>query len=152
MRTPKLYFLDVGLAACLQGWRAIEPLLSSPQVGPLFETLVLDELVRARDHRGLPIGLHFWRTKEGEEVDFLVEAHGLGGPQWIAIEAKFAIQHVDPVGIPAALARQLPDIREIWVVTPGGAEARLSPTSVQIPIRHLADRLSDAVGSALPHV
>ncbi len=147
VRTPKLYFLDLGLAACLQGWRTIEPLLSSPQVGPLFETLVLAELVRVRDHLGLPLGLHFWRTKEGEEVDFLVEVRGAGGPRWIAIEAKFAIQHVGPVGIPTALARELPDIREIWVVTPGGGEARLSATSIQVPIRHLADRLSDAVGS-----
>src|SRR5437867_6619028 len=68
VRTPKIYFLDAGFAAHLQGWRAVEPLLVSPQAGLLFETLVLGELVRARDHRGLSLGLSFWRTKEGEEV------------------------------------------------------------------------------------
>jgi predicted AAA+ superfamily ATPase len=145
VRTPKLYLLDVGLAACLQGWRSVEPLLASPQAGPLFETLVLDELVRARDHRGLPINLHFWRTKEGEEVDFLVEAHGSVGPRWIALEAKFAIQHVDPMTVPKTLAVERPDIREVWIVTPGGSETRLSPSSIQIPIRQLANRLSEAI-------
>jgi predicted AAA+ superfamily ATPase len=87
---------DVRLAACLQGWRAVDPLLASPQAGPLFETLVLGELVRVRDHRGQPLSLHFWRTREGEEVDFLVEAHGPSRPRWIAVEAKFAIQNVAP--------------------------------------------------------
>lgn len=147
VRTPKIYFLDVGLAACLQGWRAVEPLLASPQAGPLFETLVLCELVRARDHRGLPLGLHFWRTKEGEEVDFVIEAHGRSGPRWIAIEAKFAIQNVAPMSIPRALARQRPELDEIWVVTPGGSETRLSPSSTQIPIRNLALRLGERIAA-----
>lgn len=145
VRTPKIYWLDVGLAACLQGWRAVEPILTSPQAGLLFETLVLGELVRARDHRGLPLNLHFWRTKEGEEVDFLVEANGPAGPRRIAIDAKFAIQNVSPVSLPKSFAKQLPDVTEIWIVTPGGDETRLSPSSIQIPIRSLARRLGEAV-------
>jgi uncharacterized protein len=147
VRTPKIYFLDAGLAASLQGWRAVEPLLASPHAGPLFETLVLGELVRARDHRGLPLSLHLWRTKEGEEVDFLVEAHGAGGPHWLALDAKFAIQDVDPMPVPPALARERPDIQEVWIVTPGGEETRLSRSSIRVPIRSLAARLSDTVGS-----
>ncbi len=146
VRTPKIHFLDVGLAVYLQGWRAVEPLLASPQAGPLFETLVLGELVRTRDHLGLPLSLYFWRTKEGEEVDFLVELQGPAGPRWIALDAKFAIQHVDPVAVPRSLAAQLPGISEIWLVTPGGNEARLSESSVQVPIRQLASKLIDAIG------
>lgn len=129
----------------LQGWRAVEPLLASPQAGPLFETLVLGELVRARDHLGLPLALYFWRTKEGEEIDFLVEAQGPAGPRWIALDAKFAIQHVDPIAVPRALSLQLPEVREVWLITPGGDETRLSESSVQIPIRRLADRLRGAL-------
>jgi predicted AAA+ superfamily ATPase len=145
VRTPKIYFLDAGLAACLQGWRASAPLLASPHAGPLFETLVLGELVRARDHHALPLSLHFWRTKEGEEIDFLVEIHADAGPRRVAIEAKFAIQHVDPMGLPRALAAALPDVGEVWIVTPGGAESRLSPTSIQVPIRRLTARLVETM-------
>lgn len=144
VRTPKIYFLDVGLAAHLQGWRTVEPLLASPQAGPLFETLVLAELVRTRDHLDLPLTLHFWRTKEGEEIDFLVEVHGPGHPRWIAIEAKFSNQQVDAMAVPQALVREFPDLHEIWIVTPGGAEGRLSPQSRQVPIRQLAERVLEA--------
>ena len=145
VRTPKIYFLDVGLAAHLQGWRAVSPLLSSPHAGLLFETLVFGELIRARDHRGLSLGLHFWRTKEGEEVDFLVDVSGPHGRRWIAIEAKLANQNLEPLAVPRALAKELPEIHEIWIVTPGGDEARVSPTSIQLPIRKLADRLGGVV-------
>jgi predicted AAA+ superfamily ATPase len=143
VRTPKIYFLDVGLVSHLQGWRSADPLLVSPQAGALFETLVLGELVRARDHRGLTLSLHFWRTKEGEEVDFLVELHTGAGARWIAIEAKLGIQNVEPIAIPAALSRVMPALREIWIVTPGGEERRLSSSSRQLPVRLLAQRLSE---------
>lgn len=148
VRTPKIYFLDVGLAAHLQGWRSVEPLLVSPQAGGLFESLVLGEIVRARDHRGLSIGLHFWRTKEGEEVDFLLEQHTGAGPRWLAIEAKLGIQNVEPLAVPTALSKALPGLRELWIVTPGGEEQRLSRTSRQLPIRLLSQRLSEAMLSA----
>lgn len=148
VRTPKIYFLDVGLVAHLQGWRSVEPLLVSPQAGGLFESLVLGEIVRARDHRGLSLRLHFWRTKEGEEVDFLLELHAGAGPRWLAIEAKLGIQNVAPLAIPPALSKALPALREIWIVTPGGEEQRLSPTSRQLPIRLLAQRLSEAALAA----
>lgn len=144
MRTPKIYFLDVGLAAHLQGWRTVEPLLASPQAGPLFETLVFGELIRARDHLDLPLTFHFWRTKEGEEIDFLVEVHGPGNPRWIAIDSKFSNQQVDPTSVPPALARELPALREVWIVTPGGTEAALSRDSRQVPIRQLAAQMREA--------
>lgn len=123
--------------------RTIGPLLASPQVGPLFETLVFGELIRARDHCGLPLDVSFWRTKEGEEIDFLVRTNGASGPGWIAIEAKFSIQQVDAVAVPSSLATVIPELRETWVVTPGGTEQALSATSTQIPIRQLTTRLRE---------
>lgn len=143
VRTPKVYFLDVGLAAHLQGWRTIGPLLASPQAGPLFETLVFGELIRARDHCGLSLDVSFWRTKEGDEIDFLVRTNGAKGPGWIALEAKFSIQQVEPVAVPPSLTKVIPEIRETWVVTPGGTEQELSSTSRQIPIRQLTTRLRE---------
>jgi hypothetical protein len=105
---------------------------------------VLAELVRTRDHLDLPLKLHFWRTKEGEEIDFLVAVHGPGRPRWIAIEAKFSNQQVDAMAIPPALAREFSDLHEIWIVTPGGTETRLSAQSRQVPIRQLAARVREA--------
>lgn len=144
VRTPKVHLLDVGLASHLQGWRSVEPLLVSPQAGPLFETLVMAELIRARDHLGLPLTFFFWRTKEGEEIDFLVELHGPGRSTWLALEAKFANQAVEAVSVPQTMAKEFPDLKEVWVVTPGGAEVQLAPHSRQVPIRHLTRMLSQA--------
>lgn len=147
VRTPKVYFLDAGLAAHLQGWRTAEPLLASPQAGPLFETLVFGELIRARDHCGLALDISFWRTKEGEEIDFLIRTNGVSGPGWLAIEAKFSIQQVDAVPVPPALARTIPDVIDTWVVTPGGTEQKLSATSTQVPIRQLTTRLRELLST-----
>lgn len=46
IKSPKLYFLDTGLAVRLQGWSDPNPLINSPQNGALFETLVLAEIVK----------------------------------------------------------------------------------------------------------
>jgi predicted AAA+ superfamily ATPase len=144
VRSPKLYFLDAGLAAHLQGWRAPAPMLTSPQAGLLFETLVLGELVRARDHRALPLTLYSFRTRDGEEVDFLIEAQTRKGARFIALEAKLAVQNIGSVRIPVALRKMLPELTELWVVTPGGDETALSREARRVPIAALAQKLTAA--------
>ena len=73
LKTPKFYFLDTGLATRLQGWSDATPLMSSPQIGSLFETLVLAEIVKFIRNYGKNWELFFWRNKEGEEIDFLIK-------------------------------------------------------------------------------
>jgi len=143
VRRPKIYFLDAGFAAHLQGWRAAEPLLVSPQAGLLFETLVWGELVRVRDHLGLPLSFSFWRTKEGDEIDFLVELTGKTRSRWLGIEAKMAIQQVQPTPISNSLVRELPELHDVWIVTPGGPSTQLSSSCWQTPITQLAKRLEE---------
>jgi len=105
VRTPKVFFVDVGVVTRLQGWRSLEPLLVSPQMGPLFETAVFAELVRCRDHRLLGIEIFLWRTRDGEALDFLVRLEtSHRGPLWIPIEAK--------LGGHAALGAAIPPGRD----------------------------------------
>lgn len=73
VKTPKLYFLDVGLAAALLGIKDIDGLSIHAQRGALFETLVISELVKQRFNRGQPAELYFWRNNTGQEVDVLWE-------------------------------------------------------------------------------
>ena len=140
-KSPKLYFLDTGLAARLQGWRSLDPLLYSPQAGPLFETLVFGEIVRAIDHGRLPFEVYLWRTKEGEEVDFLLLREG----RVLALEAKLAIQGVSPVPVPPALGRAFPELSRILLVTIGGERRALSSACEQVPVAALFDRLCEEV-------
>lgn len=89
-KSPKLYFLDAGLAAWLGGWRNVEQARLGPMGGALFETQVFSEILRRFRHRAHEVEIHFWRTRDGQEIDFLVEHAGnvwpvevkLGSPRY----------------------------------------------------------------------
>ena len=74
VKTPKLYFLDSGLAAWLLGIRDSLTLETHAARGALFETWVVSELYKQRLNAGLPIDLHFWRDSTGNEVDLIVDS------------------------------------------------------------------------------
>lgn len=73
VKSPKLYFLDTGLAAALLGIKDAGTLNLHPQRGALFETMVVAEFVKQRFNRGRPADLFFWRDNTGHEVDLLFE-------------------------------------------------------------------------------
>lgn len=84
VKTPKLYFLDVGLMAWLLGLRDAATLETHAARGALFETWVVSELVKRRFNAGQSAELFFWRDNVGHEVDVVFEA-----PQGLqAIEIK----------------------------------------------------------------
>jgi hypothetical protein len=76
VKTPKLYFLDVGLACWLLGIASPEMLSLHPMRGALFETWVVGEFVKARFNAGQPAELYFWRDNNGLESDLLFESDG----------------------------------------------------------------------------
>jgi predicted AAA+ superfamily ATPase len=73
VKTPKLYFLDAGLACWLLGIRSPEVLALHPSRGALFETWVVGEFVKGRFNLGLPADLYFWRDNNGLEADLVFE-------------------------------------------------------------------------------
>lgn len=72
VKTPKLYFLDTGLACFLAGLRSTRDLSASVLLGPLFETLVFGQIVRWHANKGKTLKLYFYRDHSGTEVDFVV--------------------------------------------------------------------------------
>ena len=75
VKTPKLYFLDTGLATWLLGIHNSEQLATHVQRGALFESWVISELLKARYNEGETSNLYFWRDRSGHEVDLLID-HG----------------------------------------------------------------------------
>jgi len=71
VKSPKLYFLDTGLACFLLGIHKPEHLSGHPLRGALFETFVVSEAYKQHDHAGLPERLWFYRDSHGNEVDLL---------------------------------------------------------------------------------
>ena len=86
VKSPKLYFLDTGLACHLCGLRSVEDLKQSALLGALFETLALGQLVRAHANRGLTAPIYFYRDHHGNEVDFVIPV----GERAHLIECKWA--------------------------------------------------------------
>ena len=69
IKSPKLYFYDVGLAAYLLGIEAPGQLSRDPLRGALFENLVITELIKARYNQALESNLYFFRDSHQNEVD-----------------------------------------------------------------------------------
>lgn len=84
VKTPKLYFYDVGLACALLGISEPSQLRAHPLRGALFENWVVTEVLKARLHRGLPGRAYFLRDRKGFEVDLLIDL----GDRFIAVETK----------------------------------------------------------------
>ena len=86
VKTPKVYFTDVGTLCYLVGLRDPEHAASGPMGGAIFETAVFSEIVKSLVNRGEDPQIYFWRTSAGREVDFLVEAAG----KLVPIEVKLS--------------------------------------------------------------
>ena len=73
VKSPKLYFVDTGLATWLLGIRDEAMLNLHPMRGALFETYVVMEHVKHRYNQGLPADIYFWRDSNGVEADLVYE-------------------------------------------------------------------------------
>lgn len=71
VKSPKLYFLDTGLACFLLGIQSPSHLIGHPLRGSLFETFVVAEAYKQHDHSGRPERFWFYRDSNGNEVDLL---------------------------------------------------------------------------------
>ena len=76
VKTPKVYFTDVGILCYLAGLKDPNHAASGPMGGAILETAVLSEIVKALTHRGIDPQVYFWRTMAGTEVDFVVVTGG----------------------------------------------------------------------------
>ncbi|MBD3242072.1 MAG: DUF4143 domain-containing protein, partial [Chitinivibrionales bacterium] len=73
VKTPKLYFYDIGLACSLLEIHSPRHLATYYQRGSLFECAMMSELLKVRYNRARRPNYYFWRDKTGHEIDCLVE-------------------------------------------------------------------------------
>jgi len=90
VKTPKLYFLDTGLAAYLTRWNTPEVLKTGAMAGAFFESFVISEILKSYYNSGVldPL-LYFYRDRDANEIDLLIEDNGTLYP----LEIK---KHADP--------------------------------------------------------
>jgi len=84
IKSPKLYFYDVGLAAFLLGIETPHQVVSHPLKGFLFENLVVVEALKHRFNQGRRSNLTFYRDSSGTEVDLICSLAN----KFLAVEIK----------------------------------------------------------------
>jgi hypothetical protein len=83
-KTPRLHFLDTGLACYLLGIPDPPTLERHPLRGAIFESYVVGELIKAFENRGREAPLFSWKDRSGHEVDVLVDL----GSRLLPVEVK----------------------------------------------------------------
>lgn len=71
VKTPKVYFMDTGLAAYLCRWPNAETLEKGAMDGAFFETYAVSEIVKSYYNAGKRPDLYFYRDIDGREIDLL---------------------------------------------------------------------------------
>lgn len=84
IKTPKIYFWDVGLAAYLLGLEEEMQVSRDPLRGNLFENMVVAEISKQYYHRGKRPRIFFYRDSTGNEVDLVLAQ----GPDLALVEIK----------------------------------------------------------------
>ena len=72
VKSPKLYFYDVGLAAFLINIENEKQITRDPLRGHLFENMVISEALKYRFNQGRKSNIYFYRDSKGNEVDLLL--------------------------------------------------------------------------------
>ena len=84
IKSPKLYFIDTGLAAWLMGIETSTQMQRDPLRGHLFENLIIVEILKSMLNQGKDPRLFFYRDSHGNEVDLVVQSDN----HFIPIEIK----------------------------------------------------------------
>ncbi len=71
IKSPKLYFYDVGMAAFLRGFRTKDQLTDPTALGSFFENLIVTDILKTNFHSYALRDYWYWRDSAGHEVDLL---------------------------------------------------------------------------------
>ncbi len=94
IKSPKIYFTDVGLAAFLLGIHTSEHVSRDPLRGNLYENLIIAEIVKSALNRGIRPEIYFFRDSHGNEIDLLVKEKGVLTPVEIKSAATFTTDYL----------------------------------------------------------
>ena len=137
IKSPKIYFHDVGLASHLIGIEHAGQLATHPLRGPLFENAVVVEALKHRFNRGRRSNLFFYRDVGGLECDLLYgDGDGMGAIE-IKSGATIASDWFDAFD---KVAGQLPRIG-LRAVVHGGSERQSRHRGEAVPLAALGEVL-----------
>ena len=135
VKTPKIYFADVGTLCYLVGLKDLEQAAAGPMSGPILETAVLSEIVRTLTHRGIDPQVYFWRTVAGTDIDFVLDTGG--GLVPIEVKTSATLRSMMARAIRTLQGDVGDRSRPGYVVHPGNVRLPLGPRVTAIPFADL---------------
>ncbi len=142
IKSPKLYFYDVGLASYLLGLENEQQVGRDPLRGNLFENMVVIEVLKYRFHRGQRSNLNFYRDSGGNEVDLVL---GMGNDVYpLEIKAGTTISPDYFKGL-KAFARLFPEKRSTAGLIYGGDDKQFRSDVSIYPVIGIDDLLNSVV-------
>ena len=127
IKSPKIYFTEVGLASYLLGIESPALVARDPLIGNLFENMVVIEALKARLNTGKEPELYFYRDNKGNEVDLLFRQNR----RLIPIEIKSAMTFNPEFAKGIEKFRRIaPNTRKGYIVYAGDLTPELPHTSV----------------------
>ncbi len=99
LKSPKVYFFDCGVLNALQGNLSDDIRESSFRFGRLFETRVIQEIIRQNDYLEKGYRLHYWRSNTGIEVDIILSRGPAYRPWAVEIKSSIAPLEKDLTGL-----------------------------------------------------
>ncbi len=137
VKSPKLYFYDVGLASYLIGIEHAGQIATHPLRGALFENAVVAEALKHRFNRGHRSNLSFFRDTRGLECDLLYENGSRIGAIEIKSGATIASDYFDALN---RVAKLLPQI-SVQAVVYGGVDRQSRRDGEVVALADLSDVL-----------
>lgn len=132
LRSPRYYFFDLGVRNAAAGI-GHSPGILTLQRGVLFEHwVVLEAIARLQDRARFC----YWRTKQGDEVDLIIEKDG----KRVAIEIKATERPNEKDFAGLASFKKKHDCNEAWVVCRAPRAQRFGPFTA-VPFQELGIRL-----------
>ena len=130
VKSPKVHFVDSGLACHLLGVQTEAELRRSPFRGCLFEGFVASEIAKSQTNAGRARELYYFRDQQGLEVDLVVP--GKAGSLNL-IEAKSSHTITPRMAEPLVRLARAAERRHVrsYVVHPAGASGELRPPVVR---------------------
>ena len=135
VKTPKVYFADIGTLCHLTGLQTPEHAAAGPMGGAMLETAVVMEIVKAYANHGVDPQVYFWRTSDGREVDIVVETAGRLVPIEVKLSATPKPAMADGI---ALFSKDFADrAARGYVIHPGDIRLPLGPNAVALPVGEL---------------
>jgi predicted AAA+ superfamily ATPase len=136
IKTPKVYFLDTGLACYLTKWNTPQTLEAGAMSGAMFETYAVSEILKSYWHNGREPNIYFYRNKDSKdkEIDLVLEENGALYP--IEIKQKTNPNRADIAAFDI-LRKKSPFVKNATVICNAPTHLPIGDSAYAMPIGYL---------------